>query len=86
MFLRQGSVLVVAGLVVGLVLAFVTGRFVKSFLFFVKPVDMLTYFGVVALLLVVGTLAALVPARRAAAVEPSKRCETSNVLSKVRNA
>ncbi len=70
MFLRQGSVLVVAGLVVGLVLAFATSRFVKSFLFGVKPVDMLTYSGVVALLLVVGTLAALVPARRAAAVEP----------------
>jgi ABC-type antimicrobial peptide transport system permease subunit len=70
MILRQGSVLVIAGLVVGLGLALFTAKFVKSFLFGVKPVDLSTYVVVVVLLLVVGTLAALVPARRAAAVEP----------------
>lgn len=70
MILRQGSVLVIGGLVVGIGLALGTARFVKSFLFGVKPVDLSTYFGVVLLLLVVGGLAAIVPARRAAAVEP----------------
>jgi predicted permease len=70
MILRQGSVLVISGLVVGLGLALFTAKFVKSFLFGVKPIDPSTYLGVVVLLLVVGTLAALVPARRAAAVEP----------------
>jgi predicted permease len=70
MILRQGSVLVIAGLVVGLGVALFTAKFVKSFLFGVKPVDPSTYAGVVVLLVVVGTLAALVPARRAAAVEP----------------
>ncbi|HEY6305015.1 MAG TPA: ABC transporter permease, partial [Candidatus Angelobacter sp.] len=70
MVLRQGSMLVGAGVVVGIALALATGRFVKSFLYGVQPADLLTYSGVVVLLLVVGTLAALVPARRAAAVEP----------------
>jgi putative ABC transport system permease protein len=70
MFLRRGSVLVVAGLVVGLVLALAAGRFVKSFLFGVGPVNMLTYCGVTVLLLAVGILTALVPARRAASAEP----------------
>jgi predicted permease len=70
MILRQGSMLLVAGLVVGIGLALITSRFVKSFLFGVKPIDPSTYACVVVLLLAVGTLAALVPARRAAAVEP----------------
>jgi len=70
MILRQGSVLVIAGLVVGIGLALFTAKFVKSFLFGVKPVDPSTYFGVTVVLLIVGVLAAIVPARRAAAVEP----------------
>jgi predicted permease len=70
MILRQGSALVVVGLIVGLVLALAASSLVKSFLFGVKPVDLSTYIGVVVLLLVVGILASYVPARRAAAVEP----------------
>jgi predicted permease len=70
MILRQGSVLLIAGLVVGMGLALFTAKFVKSFLFGVKPVDLSTYLGVTVLLLIVGMLAAIVPARRAAAVEP----------------
>lgn len=70
MILRQGSFLVGAGIVAGVVLALATGRLVKGFLYGVKPVDAWTYLGVVVLLLVVGTLASLIPARRAAAVEP----------------
>ncbi|HEY2499078.1 MAG TPA: ABC transporter permease [Candidatus Angelobacter sp.] len=72
MFLKQGLVLVIAGLVMGVVCALWAGKLVKSFLYQVQPVDGWTYIAVGSLLIVVGTLAAIIPARRAAAVEPSE--------------
>ena len=68
--LRQGSVLVGAGLVVGLALAFATGRLVKSFLYQVQPLDAWTYASVVLTLAIIGLAAALLPARKAASIEP----------------
>ena len=68
--LRQGSILVGAGLVAGLVLAFATGRLIKSFLYQVQPLDMGTYAAVVAALALIGLTASLLPARRAATIEP----------------
>lgn len=70
MFLRQGTMLVVAGLVLGTAVALWASRLVKSFLYEVKTLDGMTYLGVVLLLLIVGIAAALIPARRAASVEP----------------
>lgn len=70
MFLRQGTMLVVAGLVLGTAVALWASRLVKSFLYQVKTLDGMTYLGVVLLLLIVGIAAALIPARRAASVEP----------------
>lgn len=68
--LRQGSLLVAAGIGAGLVLALVTARLVKGFLYGVKPLDTGTYATIVLILLAVGAIAAVIPARRAAAVEP----------------
>lgn len=68
--LRQGSVLVGGGLAIGLGLAFAAGRLVKSFLYGVQPVDMLTYGGVVVALAAIGLTASLLPAHRAASIEP----------------
>ena len=70
MFFKQGLVLVLAGLTLGVLLALWVGRLVKSYLYEVKPLDAWTYAGVAVLLIVVGCLAAVIPARRAAAVEP----------------
>jgi predicted permease len=70
MVLRQGSVMVVTGLVVGLAAAVFAAKLLRDFLYRVSAVDPWTYIGVAILLLVVGSVAALVPARRAAAVEP----------------
>jgi ABC-type antimicrobial peptide transport system permease subunit len=70
LFLKQGLILVVAGLLLGVMCALWAGRLVKSFLYGVKPLDAWTYAGVGILLIVVGSLAAVIPARRAAAVEP----------------
>ena len=68
--LRQGSLLVGAGLAAGLVLAVATGRLVKSFLYEVQPLDWLTYAGVALALVVIGLTASLLPARKAASIEP----------------
>ncbi len=70
MILRQGSVLVAAGLLAGILLAALSSKLVKGFLFGVQPLDAWTYFAVMMALLAVGALASFVPARRAAAVEP----------------
>jgi len=70
MILRQGSMMVVAGLVAGIFLAAISGKLVNGFLFGVKPLDVWTYFAVIIALLLVGALASFLPARRAAAVEP----------------
>jgi predicted permease len=68
--LRQGTVLVGAGLGVGLLLAVATGRLVRSFLYQVQPVDVWTYVSVALALSVIGLTAALLPARKAASIEP----------------
>ena len=68
--LRQGSLLVGAGLAVGLALALATGRLVSSFLYQVKPLDAFTYAGVVLAVALIGLAAALLPARKAASIEP----------------
>jgi ABC-type antimicrobial peptide transport system permease subunit len=68
--LRQGGILVGTGLGAGLVLAFLTGRVVKSFLFEVRPLDGWTYAAVTVLLGLIGLAAALIPARKAATIQP----------------
>jgi predicted permease len=70
LILRQGSILIGAGLGVGLVLAFATGRLIKGFLYEVQPLDMGTYVAVALTLAAIGLTAALIPARRAASIQP----------------
>ena len=70
MILRQGAILIGAGLCVGLVLALATGRLVKSFLYQVQPADVWTYAAVAVALAVIGLTSALLPARRAASIQP----------------
>jgi len=68
--LRQGSILIGAGLLGGLLLALATGRLIKGFLYEVKPLDASTYVAVAVLLTAIGLLAAFIPARRAAMIQP----------------
>jgi putative ABC transport system permease protein len=75
--LREGSRLVILGLVLGLGAAFAATRVLQTFLFGISANDPLTYLGVSLLLLGVALLACWLPARRAAKVDPIEalRCE-----------
>ena len=68
--LRQGSVLILSGLIAGVVLALAMGRVIRSFLFGVVPVDIPTYLAVTGVLFVIGCAASFLPAWRAASIEP----------------
>jgi predicted permease len=68
--LREGLLLVAAGIAVGIPLSLASGRVLHSFLFGMKSTDPLSLTAVVLLLGVVATFAGLIPARRAARVDP----------------
>jgi putative ABC transport system permease protein len=74
--LRQGSILIGAGLGAGLLLAFATARLIKGFLYQVPPLDVWTYVAVAVTLSIIGLIAALLPARRAASIEPMQALRT----------
>jgi putative ABC transport system permease protein len=77
MVLRQGVVLAVIGVAIGLVGALALTGLAKSLLFQVTPTDPLTY-AVVAFVFIGAALAAgYIPARRAASIDPidALRCE-----------
>jgi len=68
--LRQGVALAVAGLVLGLPLAYGLGRLLSGALYGVSAFEPLPFLAVAALLLAVALLATWLPARRAARVPP----------------
>ncbi len=68
--LGKGLKLAIAGVVIGLILATIMGRFLSSLLFGVGERDALTFIGVSALIVVVALLACYLPARRATKVDP----------------
>jgi predicted permease len=70
MVVRQGMVLAMIGVVLGLAAAFGLARLITSFLFGVTARDPLVFIGVPVLLSVVAFLAVWLPARRASLVDP----------------
>jgi putative ABC transport system permease protein len=77
MVLRNGFLLIVPGIAVGMLASFAISRAIVSQLFGVSPYDPLTIASVVLLLLGIGLLACWVPARRATRIDPATalRCE-----------
>jgi predicted permease len=68
--LRQAALPVLLGAVVGLTLAFLALRWVRSLLYQTSAVDPVAIGGSLVLLLAAAALAAVLPARRAASVDP----------------
>ncbi len=72
LLMRDGFGLVGIGAVLGVVIALLTARVLRSVLFGVEPIDPVTFTAGPALLLAVGALAAWLPARRASRVDPAR--------------
>jgi predicted permease len=68
--LREGMLLVTAGLVIGIPLSLASSTLLHSFLFGLKGTDPLSLIAVILLLAIVAALAALIPARRASKIDP----------------
>ncbi|MHC4331133.1 MAG: ADOP family duplicated permease [Planctomycetota bacterium] len=70
MVFREGLVLTITGLIVGLLLGLGTARLIRSMLYGIQPVDLVSIIVTVALLGVTSLLASYIPARRAAKIDP----------------
>ena len=70
MVVREGMLLAVAGVAIGIGGALALGRVLQSLLFEVKPSDPVTFVGVAMVLPMVALAACYVPARRAMRIEP----------------
>jgi predicted permease len=76
MILREGFVMVAAGLAIGLLLAFVTGKIVSSILFEVSSTDPFAFTIAPLVLTVAALLATWLPARRATKISPMAALRT----------
>jgi predicted permease len=70
MIFRQGVLVVVPGIVVGVLAAFAIARLAGGFLVGVTPTDPVTYAGVTLMVALVALAASYIPARRATKVDP----------------
>jgi predicted permease len=68
--LRQGLMVTIRGVIVGLGVAFVLTRLMDSLLFGVKPTDPVTFAAISLLLTATALFASYIPARRATRVDP----------------
>ena len=74
--LRQGLILTVAGLTIGVLASLMVTRFLRTVLIGVAPTDLFTYATVAIVLCMVAMFACYLPARRAAAIDPVQALRT----------
>lgn len=74
---RQGMVLALSGVTIGLTAAFLLTRLIRSLLFGVEATDPITFVGISLSLALIALLASYIPALRAARIDPmvSLRCD-----------
>jgi predicted permease len=70
LILRQGMILVVAGVALGVLVALGLSQYISGLLFGIPAADLVTFAATSALMIAVAALAMLVPARRAIAIDP----------------
>jgi ABC-type antimicrobial peptide transport system permease subunit len=70
MVLKQGMIMVLAGVALGLAAAWLSTSLMSRLLYQVSPTDPLTFGSIAALLITVALLACYLPARRATKVDP----------------
>ena len=70
MVVSQGTRVVVIGVVLGVVVARASTRFLETLLYGVEPVDAVVFAAMSAMMIAIGVLASYVPARRASSVNP----------------
>ncbi len=71
MILKEGGVLVAAGLLVGSVSAFAASGLMRGLLFGIAPHDPVTFAAVATLMGIIGIAACWIPAARAARIDPA---------------
>jgi ABC-type antimicrobial peptide transport system permease subunit len=76
MILREGIAMVAAGLALGLLLAFGTGKIISSILFDVSSTDPFAFTLAPALLAIAALVATWLPARRATKISPMAALRT----------
>jgi putative ABC transport system permease protein len=67
---KQGAILTIAGVAVGLIGSFALTRFMADLLFGIRPSDPVTFLAVALFLSIVAVAASYIPARRAAKLDP----------------
>jgi putative ABC transport system permease protein len=70
MVLRRAALMMIAGLAIGSLGAWLLTTYVKAYLFEIDPNDALVFAAALAVLALAGVIASAVPARRAASVDP----------------
>jgi putative ABC transport system permease protein len=84
MVLRESSVLVLAGVAIGVLAALALSRVVATLLFGVSARDAAAFAGAVGIMAVVALLATILPALRAAKVDPTVACGTNRFPTETR--
>jgi putative ABC transport system permease protein len=74
--LTQGLRLTTAGLALGLLLALVLGRVMRTLLYGISPTDLTTFAVVSAVTLIIALFASLLPAHRASRADPIRALRT----------